>query len=123
MRIVAAALQTLAVCLLATAAHAAPAAPLKTEIDALLKALLASGCEFERNGNWHSAADASTHLSAKLEHLERMGAVKSAEDFIALAASESSITRRPYRVRCGDAEPVESRAWMLERLKAARKSR
>ena len=45
------------------AAHAAPAPPaVRLEIDALMAKMNASSCQFERNGDWHSAADAQAHL-------------------------------------------------------------
>lgn len=110
--------------LLAWAAHAAPPpAAVQAEIDALLAALQDSGCQFERNGTWHSGVDARAHLATKRAHLERRSAIGTAEDFIALGASESSMSGRPYRVRCADAEPVDARSWLQRRLDALRQRR
>lgn len=102
-------------------AAAAPAPPaVRTEIDALLSSLAASGCEFNRNGSWHTAAQAREHLLRKLEYLEGKDAVKRAEDFIELAASTSSSSGKAYQVRCAGQAAVDSKVWMLARLKALR---
>ena len=107
--------------LFATALNAAPLAPpVRAEVDALLSALEKSGCEFSRNGSWHPAKEARTHLLRKLEYLEGKNAVQSTEQFIELAASASSSSGKPYLVRCGKAAPVESRAWLSAQLAALR---
>ncbi|MDR2240437.1 MAG: DUF5329 domain-containing protein [Zoogloeaceae bacterium] len=103
------------------AAGAAPAAaPVRAEIDALLNKLQTSGCQFNRNGAWHSGSEARDHLLGKLEYIERKGTVGSAEQFIELAASRSSFSGKAYQVKCGDAAPVESRQWLSEQLKIIR---
>jgi len=107
--------------LFVSASAAAPLPPAAmTEVDGLMNRLEASGCEFQRNGSWHTAAEARSHLLRKLKYLEDMGAVKSAEQFIELAASTSSLSGEPYRVRCANSAPVASRTWMLWQLQALR---
>lgn len=92
----------------------------RAEIDALLGALHASSCSFNRNGAWHSADEAKSHLLRKLRYLEDRGAVRTAEDFVELAASRSSASGTPYLVRCGVGEPVASGAWLMAQLKLMR---
>lgn len=92
----------------------------RAEIDALLGALQASSCSFNRNGTWHSADEARAHLLRKLRQLEERGAVRTAEDFVELAASNSSISGKAYLVRCGTGEPVASGAWLMAQLKLLR---
>jgi hypothetical protein len=88
--------------ILVAAGIAAPlSAAVRAEIDGLLSRLELSGCEFNRNGTWHTAGDAKSHLLRKLKYLEDSGAVQSAEQFIELAASTSSTTGQPYLVRYG----------------------
>lgn len=103
---------------------AVPAAPLsptaRTEIDGLMSRLEASACEFNRNGSWHTAPQAKSHLLIKLKYFEDRGAVSSAEQFIELAASKSSITGQPYLVKCAGAAPVPSSAWLLSQLELMR---
>lgn len=109
---------------IAAASLAAPApAPARAEIEALLKALQVSGCQFNRNGSWYSGAEAQTHLTKKLEYLESKSLVKTAEDFIQLGAATSSSSGKPYLVRCGTAPAVESKAWLQARLVELRQGR
>ena len=82
--------------------------------------LEASACEFNRNGTWHKATEAKSHLLRKLKYLEDSGAVQSTEQFIELAASESSMTGQPYLVRCGNGAPVQSGAWLRSQLQVMR---
>lgn len=104
-----------------TLALAAPApAPVKAEINALLAALASSGCEFQRNGSWHSATEAQSHLLRKLDYLEKKNLVKRTEDFIDGAASSSSVSGKAYQVRCAGGQTVESSGWMRSQLKAIR---
>ncbi|NCT84445.1 MAG: DUF5329 domain-containing protein [Comamonadaceae bacterium] len=107
----------------ATLAQAAPLPPAaRAEVDALLTRLHTSGCEFNRNGSWYSGADAKAHLQKKLEVLERKGMVSTAEQFIARGASGSSMSGKPYLVRCAGKAPVESAQWLkteLQQLRAA----
>jgi len=108
----------------AAAATAAPLAPAaRAEVDALLSRLEASGCEFNRNGTWHKAAEVKPHLLRKLKYLEDRGAVQTTEQFIELAASGSSMTGEPYLVKCGNAAAVRSAAWLSSQLQAMRAAR
>ncbi|WP_422011254.1 DUF5329 domain-containing protein [Roseateles sp.] len=107
--------------LVAGAAHAAPL-PLaaRAEVDALLTRLQASGCEFNRNGSWYAGADARAHLLKKLDYLEGKGMVDTAEQFIARGASSSSMSGKPYLVRCAGKAPVESAQWLTTELQQVR---
>lgn len=96
------------------------AAPVRAEIDALLDKLQRSGCQFNRNGTWHSGAEAKKHLMRKFNYLERRGAIDSAEQFVEIAASRSSTTGKTYFVKCGSGAPVESRQWLVKQLAAIR---
>ena len=106
----------LATAVFSFALAAQTAAPVRAEIDLLLGRLQASGCQFNRNGTWYSAAAARDHLLRKLEYLEDKTTIQSTEQFVELAATKSSISGKPYLVRCGSAAPVESRAWLIGQL-------
>ena len=86
----------------------------------MLFRLETSGCEFNRNGTWHSAPDAKPHLLRKLAYLEDRGAVQTAEQFIELAASSSSTTGQAYLVKCGNGAPVPSSVWLRSQLQVMR---
>lgn len=108
-------------CLGASAAPTPPA--IRAEIDGLMSRMKASGCQFERNGSWHRAADAQAHLTRKLEYIEkRRETLASTEQFIEAAASKSSFTGKPYRVKCGGGAALPSRDWLNRELKALRAS-
>jgi len=99
-------------------------APVRAEIDALLGRITSSNCQFERNRSWHNAADARAHLLRKLDYIEkRSETIARTEQFIEHAASKSSFTGRPYRVRCGNGEPVDSRTWLTRELQALRSAK
>jgi hypothetical protein len=95
----------------------------KREIDHLLVHLGDSGCQFNRNGTWYGAAEAQSHLQGKLDYLSRKGLVRTAEDFILRAASVSSVSGKPYQVRCGSGDPVPSGKWLQAELRRFRQKR
>ena len=106
---------------LGAAAQAATApAAIRTEIEALLVKLQSSGCEFNRNGNWYTGADARTHLLRKLEYLENETTLRSTEQFIELAATSSSTSGQAYQVKCSGDTAVPSAQWLTNELAAAR---
>lgn len=112
-------LVTILVCSVAAAA-ATPSARTRVELDSLVAALRNSGCSFERNGTWHAAGAAADHLQKKREYLQGKGRIASSEDFIRLGATGSSMSGKPYLVRCPDAPVVPSRTWLERRLAALR---
>ncbi|WP_312519011.1 DUF5329 domain-containing protein [Massilia sp.] len=105
-----------ALLLSSTLAHAAPTPAAQAEIAHLVGYLKASGCSFHRNGSWYEAGKAAQHLDRKYEYLVKRDLVATSEDFIARAASESSISGKPYQVRCGNQAPVASAAWLKTEL-------
>jgi hypothetical protein len=111
----------LALCLSSPPIHAAPApTAVRAEIDALLMRLQTSECKFYRNGRWFGGRKAKSHLLSKLHNAERMTTVVSTEDFIARVATKSSVSGKPYRVKCGDAEGQPSAEWLTAELGALR---
>jgi len=103
---------------------AAPTAPaVRAEIDQLLARLESSGCQFNRNGSWYPAAEAKSHLLRKLEYFDDRSGVASTEQFIALVASRSSVSGKPYLVQCASAAAVESETWLTARLREIRGGR
>jgi len=103
-----------------SAFSASDPASIRSEITALLVRLGESGCQFNRNGSWHSSAEARDHLARKLEYIEKRSALVSAEQFIELAASKSSMSGNPYLVRCGEQAAVSSQSWLMSQLQSIR---
>lgn len=92
------------------------------EIGHLLGYLERSGCVLYRNGKWYSASDARAHLEKKYRYLLDQGLVDTTEDFIDRAATASSMSGKPYQVKCDGREPVSSAEWLtteLQRLRGA----
>lgn len=113
-------LSLLAIATIAMSVSAAvPTPAAKAEIDQLLTRLQSSGCQFERNGSWHDATEARAHIERKYRYLLKKELVGTTEDFIKLAASQSSVSGKPYQVKCG-AEQVTSGRWMTDQLKQVR---
>lgn len=91
-----------------------PGAP--SEIAHLLVYLETSGCQFYRNGAWHNAKEARTHLEMKYRYASKGNHVGSAEGFIARAASKSTVSGKPYQVRCDHNAPVTTAEWFTAEL-------
>lgn len=111
----------LAACLCAFVAVAGQS-PVDAEIDALIARVgQAQGVVFVRNGSAHSAAEAAAHLQRK--RIAAGGRFASAEQFIDLVGSRSSVTGRPYRVRAADGHEVDSALWLRRLLRDVRAAR
>lgn len=94
-----------------TAAGGALPVDSNEEISHLFSYLETSGCEFYRNGSWHTGKDASAHLKKKYQYLLDRKLVSSADSFIERAAKKSGMSGQPYMVRCDKLAAVESGAW------------
>jgi Family of unknown function (DUF5329) len=108
----------------ATAAGALPAAPASAvtqEVSALLDTVGSSECRFYRNGTWHTANQAKQHLRTKLDYMQKRGVIKSAEQFIELAATKSSVTGTRYKMACGSDNPQDAAAWLNSKLLVIRR--
>jgi hypothetical protein len=92
----------------------------QTEIDSLLAHLKHSQCQFQRNGSWFDANTAVAHLQKKREYLTRKNRLQSAEDFVLLGATSSSVSGKEYSVKCADGKIVASKLWLLRELRAIR---
>jgi hypothetical protein len=73
------------------------------------------GARFIRNGKAYEARMAGDHLRLKLKAAGDQ--VKTAEDFIRLCASQSSISGEPYRIRFSDGATLESEVFFRNKLK------
>jgi len=74
------------------------------------------GATFIRNGGEYHAGKAADHLRLKLK---RVGdRVKTAEDFIRLCGSKSSVSGEAYRMRFSDGTTLETETFFRRRLNA-----
>lgn len=97
---------------------AQPAA--QVEIARLIDALDNSDCRFERNGKWYEGADAKAHLRRKYEWLRKRDLAATPAQFIARAASSSSVSGRPYHVQCPGGAMQASADWFEQQLQQLR---
>jgi hypothetical protein len=73
------------------------------------------GAKFIRNGKAYEARMAGDHLRLKLKAAGDR--IKTADDFIRLCASKSSISGEPYRIRFSDGSTLESEVFFRNKLK------
>jgi len=97
-----------------------PPAPVQAEVAHLFAYIENSGCQFYRNGSWHDGHQARAHLELKYHYLCRKGVVSCTEDVIERAGSRSSLSGKPYQIKCGDSVPVPSGEWLREELQRFR---
>ena len=116
MRITSAVLLSLLLSLTEVSAQESPPAVVQGEIDQLFAALDQSGCQFYRNGAWHDADQATSHLKRKHDYLAKRNLMPTAESLIERAASKSSLSGKPYLVKCPGNETVHSSVWFTEQL-------
>ena len=97
-------------------AHAADATSLEGQkINYLIASIeTLQGAQFIRNGTAYNAKAAADHLRLKL----RMAGsrVVTADDFIRLCASVSSVSGTPYQIRFTDGRWVSSEAYLRQKL-------
>ncbi|WP_353395544.1 DUF5329 domain-containing protein [Hydrogenophaga sp. 5NK40-0174] len=99
---------------------AQPDASARTEIAYLLTFVKTSACQFNRNGSWHPSTEAAAHIERKYEYVLGKGMVATAEDFIRLAATQSSYSGTAYTVKC-DGNVLKSADWLTQALHLFRK--
>ena len=103
--------------LTAAPSAAGAAGQAEEEIAYLLDAIARSPCRFIRNGVAYEASEAHAHILKKYGYAKPW--IKSAEDFIRLAATQSSTCGEPYRIRC-NVEVVLCADWLREALERYR---
>jgi uncharacterized protein DUF5329 len=98
-----------------------PTPEVQREIDFLLDAIGSSGCEFYRNGTWHDAKTAQAHVGDKYAYLLKRDRIRTTEDFIDEAATRSSLSGEPYKIRCGADREQPTDRWLHAELARFRK--
>ena len=87
------------------------------EIDRLLSIIATSPCAFIRNGAAYDGAQAAEHIKDKYEYYRKE--IRSTEDFIAMAATRSALSGRPYLVQC-DTNVMPAADWLKRELASLR---
>ncbi|WP_187261700.1 DUF5329 family protein [Pontibacter beigongshangensis] len=79
----------------------------KTKIDGLISYVEnLQGATFIRNGSEHTPQDAAAHLRAKFD--KHHAKIKSANEFIELLATKSSVSGEYYKIRLSDGSTTET---------------
>lgn len=86
----------------------------KHEIAHLLSFVRYADCDLIRNGAVHDSKDGYRHLLDKYDYFRSR--IRSAEDFIDLAATKSLLSGRAYMVDCGEDDPIPSATWLRREL-------
>jgi len=94
-------------------AYGQPATYVK-EIDYLMDYVATSECVFIRNGNEYGPKKAVDHIQRKYHHFRKE--IDSAEEFITLSASKSSVSGKPYFIQCSNREPERADTWLSAAL-------
>ena len=72
------------------------------------------GAKFIRNGSEYNGKEAAKHLRMKLQNAGVK--VLTADDFIQICASKSSISGKPYMIRLSDGKTIKSEEYFREKL-------
>lgn len=85
------------------------------KIEALIAALAElKDATFIRNGESHDVAEAIEHMRRKWNW--KAAEIKTAEDFIRIAATGSSMSGKPYVIRFADGRETPSGEWFRKKL-------
>ena len=90
-------------------------------INHLLQFVETSRCTFLRNGVEYNSKSAVNHIKQKYDYFKNQ--IRTAEDFVALAATKSELSGRPYFVRCENGKEMPTATWLREELQEYRKTR
>jgi len=93
---------------------------LHKEIDHLLNYVKTTECTYIRNGDSYKGAKAMSHIKRKYDYFE--DDIHTAEDFIRLSATKSTMSNSKYHIKCPDQPEVESGKWLLDELARYRKT-
>ena len=107
--------------LLVPVARAEPPTNVQIEVNFLLGYIEGSGCEFYRNGTWHDSKTAQAHLRDKYKDLVKRNLINTTEEFIERAATASSLSGQPYKLKCNGGATVTSNQWLRDELARFRK--
>ena len=97
----------------------AQAGSMQYEIDHLMEYIENSVCIFVRNGKDYSPKVAVQHIKKKYNHYRKK--ITTTEEFVKLCASKSSMSNKPYKIKCPGRPLLESQDWFLKELARIRK--
>ena len=89
------------------------------EINHLLNYVKSTECTYIRNGDSYKGPKAESHIQRKYDYYK--DDISSAEDFIRLSATKSTMSGSTYHIKCPGQPEVESGRWLLDELARYRK--
>jgi hypothetical protein len=89
-------------------------ADMQQEINHLLQFVEHTDCQYERNGKMHSGKEAAEHIKKKYFYFKND--IDSAERFIELSATKSTMSGKFYLVYCLNRPKLKSHEWLLQEL-------
>ncbi|WP_299979413.1 DUF5329 family protein [uncultured Pseudoteredinibacter sp.] len=99
-------------------ADASEPAKSQQEINHLLAYVKSTNCQYERNGKRHSGKEAVKHIQRKYRYFA--DEIKTAEDFIRLCATKSTMSGKYYKVHCVTGKAIKNEIksvdWLSEEL-------
>lgn len=107
-------------CLVLLGAHALADVPdsQRSEVAHLLRFIRTTPCGLVRNGREYQGERAYEHVMRKYDYFRDK--IMSTEDFIALAATRSELSKRPYEFRCSGAPSVPAAEVLSDELRRFR---
>lgn len=93
----------------------------QAEIEHLLKYVQTTSCKYIRNGDEHDGRNAAKHIENKYDYFQ--DEIHTAEDFIRLSATKSTMSGKKYYIQCKGMDKIESAQWLLKELNRYRKKK
>ncbi len=90
----------------------------RQEVEHLLVFIKNSACVLNRNGTDYPAEEGLQHIKKKYDYFR--DDIKNTEDFIALAATKSTMSGEYYKVKCPGKKTINTQHWLLSELKKYR---
>ncbi len=92
----------------------AVAAAMADEIEHLLRFVENTNCQYERNGEMYTGKEAAEHIKKKYNYFKEK--IDTAEKFIELSATKSTLSGKYYMVHCNGKPKINSQKWLLQEL-------
>jgi hypothetical protein len=93
----------------------------KQEIQHLLNYVQKTDCSYIRNGESHNGDEARKHIQMKYNYFK--DDIHSAEDFIRLSATKSTMWGNKYYIVCPHQNKIPSSQWLLQELHRYRETK
>ncbi len=104
---------------LSSASNSVFANEMQNEIEHLLNYVENTQCKLERNGDLHSGKYGVKHIKRKYNYFKDK--IDSAEKFIELSATKSTMSGKYYMIHCPGKKQQRTQGWLMRELDNYRK--